>query len=95
MYYVYLLLCEGGELYAGITTDPDRRFSEHSSGIRGAKYTKAHRPMAYAAVWEAGDRSSASKLERKLKRLPHRDKVRIAAGEIPLPDDDPVYVRIQ
>ena len=95
MYYVYMLRCEGGELYTGITTDPKRRFSEHDSGRKGAKYTKAHRPVAFVGIWEAGDRSSASRLEWKLKQLSRAEKERIASGETALPCDDPVYVRIQ
>ena len=31
-YYVYLLRCIDGSLYAGITTDVKRRFAEHLSG---------------------------------------------------------------
>ena len=38
-YHVYLLRCEGGELYVGITTDLDRRFAEHAAGgPKGARY---------------------------------------------------------
>ena len=83
-YYVYLLRCEGGELYAGITTDLDRRFSEHASGgPKGAKYTRTHAPVRFEATWEMPDRASASALEYRLKRLSHARKQRIV--------DDPAY----
>ena len=95
MYYIYMLRCEGGELYTGITTDPDRRFSEHCSGAKGAKYTKTHRPVSFAGVWEAGDRSTASRMEHGLKRLSRADKERIVSGELDLPDGDTVFVRIR
>lgn len=69
-YYVYLLRCTDGSLYAGITTDVERRFAEHLSGnIKGAKYTKTHPPKEIAAVWQAENRSVASKLEWRLKHL--------------------------
>ena len=36
---LYLLECENGTYYAGITTDLERRFAEHVFGI-GARYTR-------------------------------------------------------
>ena len=69
-YCVYLLRCVDGSLYAGITTDVRRRFAEHLSGsAKGAKYTKNHTPKELAAVWKAENRSVASKVEWRLKRL--------------------------
>ena len=74
-YYVYLLRCADGSLYAGITTDVERRFAEHASGGRlGAKYTKNHTPKEMASVWQAENRSAASKLEWRLKRLTKAQK---------------------
>ena len=64
MYYIYIIECEGGLLYTGITTDIVRRFAEHyeKSG-KGAKYTRSHAVKRVAALWSAPDRSLASKLE--------------------------------
>lgn len=74
-YFVYLLRCSDGTLYAGITTDAERRFGEHLSGSRkGAKYTKAHTPKEIAAVWQVENRSVASKLEWRLKHLTKAQK---------------------
>ena len=79
-YFVYLLRCEGGELYAGITTDLERRFAEHASGgPKGAKYTRTHPPVRFEASWEMPDKASASALEFRLKRLTHARKEAIAA----------------
>jgi putative endonuclease len=69
-YYVYLLRCTDSSLYAGITTDVVRRFAEHMSGNpKGAKYTRNHPPEEIAAVWQAENRSAASRLEWRLKHL--------------------------
>ena len=88
MYYVYLLRCGDGSLYAGITTDPVRRLRQHRGELRGgARYTAARQPVAYAALWEAPDRSSASRMEARLKRTGHADKERMAAGENTLPEE--------
>ena len=82
MFYVYLLRCEGGALYAGITTDPARRLREHRGELAGgARYTTLCRPLGYAAVWTAPDRSAATRLEYRLKRLSHADKERLSRGE--------------
>ncbi len=74
-YYVYILRCTDDSLYAGITTDVKRRFAEHLSGsAKGAKYTKTHPPKEIVAVWQAGNRSAASKLEWRLKHLTKAQK---------------------
>jgi putative endonuclease len=79
-YYVYMLRCEGGAIYTGLTTDPERRLSEHLSGsVKGAKYTRSHTPQRFAAMWRAADRSEASKLEYAIKRLRRADKERLIA----------------
>ncbi|MBQ9043932.1 MAG: GIY-YIG nuclease family protein [Eggerthellaceae bacterium] len=79
-YHVYLLRCEGGELYAGITTDLERRFAEHASGgPKGARYTRTHPPVRYEATWDVPGRAAASALEYRLKRLTHAQKEAVAA----------------
>lgn len=74
MYYTYLLRCRDGSLYVGITTDPARRFREHQSGKKGAKYTRSHPPVGMEAAWVLPDRASASRLEAALKRMTHGEK---------------------
>ena len=84
MYYVYLLRCTGGSLYAGITTDLGRRYREHrGEGGRGAKYTQAHPPLGYAGAWSAPDRAAASRLEARLKRLGHGEKEALLGRDLP------------
>lgn len=74
-YFVYMLRCEDGSLYTGITTDVERRFSEHlGKDGKGAKYTKVHRPIKIEKVIEAESRSDASKLEYKIKQMTKEDK---------------------
>ena len=84
MYYVYLLRCAGGSLYAGITTDLSRRYREHrDGGKRGAKYTRANPPLGYAAAWRAPDRAAAARLEYQLKKLSHESKEALADSWLP------------
>ncbi len=82
-YYTYILRCADGSLYTGITTDPARRFAEHAAGKSGAgaKYTASRPPVAYECAFLSPDRSSASKLEARIKRLNRSQKLRLIAGE--------------
>ena len=43
-HYVYILLTENNTLYCGYTDDVEKRFAAHLDG-KGAKYTKANKPV--------------------------------------------------
>jgi putative endonuclease len=75
-YWVYILECEDGSLYTGITTDVERRFKEHCTQA-GARYTRARRPVRIAYTERHLDRSSASKREAEIKKLPRAKKLMI------------------
>lgn len=74
LWYLYLLECEDGSLYTGISTDVDRRFAEHRSG-KGARYTRSHLPRYLLASVAIGSRSEALKAELRLKALPRAEKL--------------------
>lgn len=87
MYYTYIIECGDGTLYTGITTDIMRRFSEHSGkGGLGAKYTRVHGVKSVAAMWNAPDRSTASRLECRIKSLKRIHKLELISGEAELSD---------
>ena len=44
-WWVYLVSCSDGSLYTGITTNVERRISEHNTSKKGAKYTRNKRPV--------------------------------------------------
>lgn len=73
-WHLYLLRCRDGSLYAGITTDIERRFREHVAG-RGAKYTRSHPPECVLGSRTYPDRASASRAEHVLKRQPKAGKL--------------------
>jgi len=77
-YFCYLLQCADGSFYTGWTTNPERREKEHNTG-RGARYTRAHRPVKLVYVEEVPSRSDALKREHALKALSHAQKARLAA----------------
>lgn len=72
-YDIYILRCEGNTYYTGIAIDYQKRYLEHLEG-RGAKYTKSRKPISVEAVWEAIDRSEASKVEHFIKSKVRRKK---------------------
>lgn len=66
MYYLYILECNDGSLYTGITTDVARRLKEHKDKI-GAHYTRSRgaRNIRYTELFAT--RSAASKREFEIK----------------------------
>ena len=72
MYHVYLIQCEDGSIYTGITTDLERRFKEHSDKT-GGHYTRAHKVEKILYTEEYPTRSEALKREAEIKKL-RRDK---------------------
>lgn len=81
-WFVYLLECGDGSLYCGATNDPWRRFLVHESG-KGARYTRARRPLRLVFVQEAGSRGEALSLEQRIKRLPASVKRSLALDLTP------------
>jgi putative endonuclease len=76
MYYLYIIECEGGSLYTGITTDIDRRFSEHISG-KGAGYTRGRKPKRIVYAEECGERGEALRRECEIKKLKRPEKIKL------------------
>jgi len=68
MYFVYMLECADGTLYTGIATDLERRLDEHNNSPKGAKYTRARRPVKLVYSEEFADRSGASRREYEIKK---------------------------
>lgn len=73
-WHLYLLLCHDGSYYAGITTDVEARFRAHVAG-KGARYTRAHPPVRILGSRRFPDRSSASRAEWRIKRVPRDRKL--------------------
>lgn len=76
MWYVYILECNDGTLYTGITNDLEKRILTHNKG-KGAKYTKTRLPVKLRVSFEAEDRSKASKEEYRIKQLTREEKLKL------------------
>ncbi len=95
-WFVYLLWCADETLYTGITTDVERRVSEHNAGPPlGARYTRTRRPVRLVHVENAASRSAAAKRERAIKRKSRTWKLAlIAANQSTLTPVQPGYDRV-
>ncbi len=80
-WYLYLIRTAKGSLYTGITTDVERRFSEHSGGQKGAKALKGKGPLTLEFSLPVGGRSNALKLEYQVKQLSKLNKEKLIQQE--------------
>lgn len=76
-WFLYLLECQDGSIYTGITVDVAARYAAHANGT-GARYTRSHPPQRLLAVIEYPDRSAASKAEYAMKQLTAGEKRKVA-----------------
>lgn len=71
---VYIIRCSDGRLYTGITVDMERRFKEHQSGQKGAKFFRSTSAEEIVYQEEQADRSLASKREAQIKKMSRQKK---------------------
>ena len=82
-WYVYIIRCSDNSLYTGVTTDVSRRLLEHQSqGNKAAKYLRGKSPLKLMFQLEVKDRSSALKIEHKIKRLSKLEKEKIVMQQL-------------
>ena len=84
LYSIYLIRCANGDLYTGIAKDVRRRLDEHAGGRRGSRFLRGKGPLTLAFSQAIGDRSEASRIEYRLKKLTRADKEALAAGRATL-----------
>jgi putative endonuclease len=87
LWSLYVLECQGGKLYSGITVDLERRFAQHCAG-KGARYTRANPPLAIAGAVVVGTHSEAARAECAIKRVSKGRKIafldQIRAAVVPM-----------
>ena len=76
-YFVYILECADGSLYAGCTNDLEKRVQEHNRAKRGAHYTKIRRPVVLIYSKSFATLNSARKREAEIKRMTREKKLRL------------------
>ncbi len=76
---VYILECDDGSLYTGVTKDARRRLAEHQAG--GCRYTRAHRGVRMLRVRRCMSKVRAYQYEWALKQATRQQKLRWCAGD--------------
>lgn len=71
---VYIIGCDDGRFYTGITTNLARRWREHAGLPQGAKFFRGRKPAQLLYVETGHDRSSALRCEAAIKRLSRKAK---------------------
>ncbi len=72
-HYVYILQTEHNTLYCGYSDDVEKRFQQHLNG-KGAKYTKANKPVKILYIKEFPTKSEALKEEYRIKHKLTREQ---------------------
>ena len=75
-----MLKCSDGTLYTGWTNDLEKRVEAHNSG-KGAKYTKARRPVELAYYEEFETKEQAMNREYAIKQVGSKEKQKLIAGK--------------
>jgi len=78
-FYVYIVECSDGSFYTGFTPKLKRRIALHNKG-RGAKYTRARRPVKL--VWHKSYKyfKVAFLTEKSIKKLSRAQKEKMVQG---------------
>lgn len=73
MNYTYILKCSDSTLYTGWTNNLEKRIKDHNDG-KGAKYTKARRPVELVYYEQFECKEDAMKREYAIKQLTRKQK---------------------
>lgn len=74
---VYIIQTESGKLYTGITTNLERRFSEHLQGHKGARFFHFSHPKAILFREPHANRADASRKEAAIKKMSRLQKLEL------------------
>ena len=81
MWTVYIVKCNDKKLYTGITTDIDRRLTEHNSG-KGGRFTRFRTPVKLVYKEKVASRSEALKREAAIKKLSRPEKLSLISEAV-------------
>ena len=78
---VYLLRCRDGTLYTGCTNNLPHRLCAHNEG-KGAKYTRARRPVVLVYQEQFVTKEEAMRREAAIKQMTRKEKLALFSGKI-------------
>ena len=73
-WHTYILECQDGSLYTGVTNDIDKRMKEHANG-KGSKYVRVKGFKRLLKSKLCKDRAEACRFEYAIKKLPRDEKL--------------------
>ena len=73
-WFVYILECQDGSFYTGVTNDVDARMKAHACG-KGSKYVCKNGFKGLVRAKKCKDKSEACKCEYEIKKLPKGEKL--------------------
>jgi putative endonuclease len=77
-WFVYMVRCADSSLYTGVAKDVTRRVQEHNTdNKKGARYTRARRPVELVFEELCDNRSHACQREAAIKKLNREQKLRL------------------
>lgn len=79
--YLYIIECNNGAYYTGVTNDIQKRLNQHKTGV-GARYTKQYGVKELAYVRPCKNKSEAMKLEYAVKQLGRGLKEKLINGSL-------------
>ena len=79
-WYVYILKCNDGTLYTGITNNLERRLKAHEAG-KGTKYTRGRGPFELIYKEYGMDRAQASRREALIRALSRSEKLSLGGAK--------------
>lgn len=82
--YLYIVKCNDGSFYTGVTNNLDERIIEHNSGINKTAYTYTRRPVELVYHSFFNDYDLAFEWETKIKRWSHAKKQALIDGNFEL-----------
>lgn len=82
--FVYILECDDGTYYTGITNNLERRLNEHESGKNPEAYTFSRRPVTLKFCAEFTDFYLAIDREKQIKRWSNAKKKALIEGKFDL-----------
>jgi len=79
-WFVYIIECEDRTYYTGMTWQPNRRWTQHLSGL-GSKYTARHGVKQLVYLEEYENINEARRREKQIKDWSRVKKQKLIRGE--------------
>ena len=82
MWYIYIIECQDGKLYTGLTENIDRRFHEHQH--KGSHFTSYNPALKILCTEKFDDKHQATKREQQIKGWTRKKKLALIQGNLDL-----------